>query len=54
MCWNYEKNRWGFLKAEEWAVNLFYVEDDEFMEFLREELKLLKQSDVYKRSVKNE
>ena len=36
------------------TVNLFYVEDDEFMEFLREELKLLKQNDVYKRSVKNE
>lgn len=45
VCWNYEKRIRGFLHADEWAVNLFYVEDDEFMEFLREELKLLKRND---------
>lgn len=54
VCWNYEKHKWGFLKAEEWAVNLFHVGDNEFMEFLREELKLLKQNGAYKRSVGNE
>lgn len=54
VCWNYEKHNWGFLKPKEWALNLVCVEDEEFIEFLKEELRLLKQNDEYKRNVKNE
>lgn len=41
LCFNYEKNPFGMLEARQWAVDLFHIEDDEFIKFLKEYLEKL-------------